>query len=178
LITLDQENTIRNLLAEENPRSDRQIAREVGVSRWLVSDIRRAHSDVVSLDRKTREQIRAFLLAGLPPGAVEVKTKIPREMILKVRRFYSLLPRRVGEHKSPKCPTCGSIMFSDKEQPDELQQREWGPVPASVPTELVYVARDICDLNEMRIIPNPLFYHLACRAEEALRRIDNNQEAK
>jgi len=174
-----QEETIRKLLANKNT-SYSEISRRAGVSYKAVQHVHYVCKTVNSLPPQKREEIRKFILAGLPDRVTVSRSQVPSKTVHAVRRFYFLHPRKLGGRRTRKCPTCG-LMVSDgqQEQPKRLPRRN-AKLPPIIneagASELYRVAQDILGLDELRVISNPLFFYLARRAEKVVKKIDREHK--
>lgn len=163
MVSIETEEAIRTLLKDK--LNDREIARLVGVSPFTVGSVRRASEIASKLTAQQQDEIKSLLLLGLSAEAVSVRTRVPRSLVLAVRRCHYLQQRDPGTKEARQCPTCGSVMHpkAETECPPAVcpENKEGNP--------LRRVVADLLALDNLHLIPHPLFHNLARRAEEVIR---------
>jgi hypothetical protein len=172
MLTIKKEEEIRNLIDDPRGFPIRDISEKVGVSYPTINKIWNMLRDVDELGMPRALEIREYLLRGLAIETISLRMKVSCQKIVDVQRYYYLQPRRSGRRVG-ECPTCGSIMFDSVEKLKEKFARK--PIKA-VPKklsrqqtdELYGLITELVELNRCCIITNPLFYHLAQRAEKIL----------
>ncbi len=103
MITIKQEELIRSLIST---MTDYEISNKLGVSRKLVASIRKMMNvQATGVSLKDTKRIQELLLLRVPISAIELKTKIHKDKISAIRRYYYLQHREVLD--TCKCPTCG-----------------------------------------------------------------------
>jgi len=168
MISIQKEEHIRTLL--NTGLSAAEIGRIVGVYHLTVLDIARAIELSGKVSEKAKRQIQCMLLSGVPIGAIEEKTRIPRGTIRAIRRVYYLQRRHSDGTTNSTCPTCGAIMFpGDSGDTEEGNSVQHDPTPSN-PTDLAGIVNDLLQLRNLGLIKHPLFQSLANRAERALGR--------
>jgi len=163
------EERIKRLLKEGV--SYKKIAATEGVSRATAKRIARVCDIAARVDEKANREIRGLLLAKWPVGAIEARTRVPKSVISAIRRTMYLRHGTskpvVTEGDPRKCPTCKAIIFMDRSQE---AGRTWNLSSATSDRcrEFHALLCDVVSLNDLKVVTNPLFYHLATRIEKAL----------
>lgn len=99
MIPIETEKKIRELLKAD--LGNREIARQTKVCHETVATIRKMLWLIKQISKKQQKDIKELLKIGLPVGSIEMKLRIPRGIILAVRRYCYL---------HMQCPTCGSSL--------------------------------------------------------------------
>lgn len=175
MITLEREEEIRSRISY---MKDREIAEYACVSLFTVRSIREVLDLFYAIPRKKSDEIREMILHGLPNKAIAIRAKVSRKLVLAVKRFYYLSSRTHGGSEPRKCPTCGSMMFSSTTVTErdpckffvESIPRKIGKTSVVSLYRLMY---NVVELGSLAIIPNPIFYNLACKAKEIKEKIDD-----
>jgi hypothetical protein len=164
MISIQKEKKIRELL--RTGLSDREIGRSSGVEHHVVAKMRRAIDEAHCVSEEKSQDIRWLLKHGMSVKAIELRTGVTENAIKAIRRTYYLQRRESDGSDVAMCPTCGAVMLPKvvpvKDEPEE--------VVTSESRGLLQVVEDLVQLQRMNVIYHPLFYSLACRAEEALNR--------
>ena len=165
MISIEKEKKIRELL--KTGLHDREIARCVGVGHQVVGETRRAIGFVKDIPDSEVQHITSLLKDGMSVSAIECRTKVCRYAIKAIRRTYYLHHRHSDGSDVTSCPTCGAVILPamkpepESEHAGNVQHEAHG---------LLQVVEDLVQLQRLNVIYHPLFYSLACRAEEALNR--------
>ena len=164
MVSIETEDAIRKLL--DDKLTDREIARLVKVSPFTVGSVRKAREIAAKLTPEQQDEIKSLLMLGLSAEAVSVRTRIPRGLVLAVRRCHYLQQREVGTARPRECPTCGSLMYPKSPSTDRQDE---SPCCTGGGDPVRGVVADLISLNRLRLISHPLFYNLARRAEEVIK---------
>ena len=180
MLTIKKETEIRQLLNENPKASNRSIGEVTGVSRNAVQRIRETMATIREIGVTKTLMIRRLLLSGLPLESIISETKVSANKIKQVSLAYYLQRRKPGSPISD-CPTCGATMFSDEYKAENRTEKETGRVlpPDISESQSVALWRtvvDLCELDGLCIITNPLFHLLAKRAKPILEEINDSQE--
>jgi len=176
MISIKKEQLVHEFL--DAGLSGNEIASYLKIPHKTVYTIRDARELAASLPAERRKAIRILLQADLPVGAIETTLKIPRAEILAVRRVQYMQRRRVDEHETHQCPTCGAIMFPEGEPPESrLERREPPPAIARCDSaaELFRIVEEVSHLGEIRIVRNPVFHGLANKARRTIEKMTGDQ---
>lgn len=180
MLTIAKEKEIRDLVRDTSHASNKTIARVAGASCVSVQRIRRLIDTIEKLGIEKSKQIRKLLLQGLSPGSVMAATGMIIETVRAVQRYYFLQPRKTGLPVD-RCPTCSSMMFDeDFKLRRALTKKSGKLLPPNISEEqavaLYRVVVDLCELDKLCIVTNPLFYYLAQRAKETLGEVHGDEE--
>ena len=180
MLTIKKEEEIRNLI--KKGFAGRKIERLSGVDHSAVENIRKICEVAQSLPRTQLSEIKSMLMSGLSISAIESKMQVPRYVVRSVRRFFYLYRREAGWRKPHECPTCGAISLPHIDAGDESVRITIPPstsISKEAAASLCQIVVDLLELDKLQLIPNPLFYYLARRAEKTLEKINGeNKKAK
>lgn len=173
LLALDIEEKVHALL---NVGMDAvEIAKHLRIKTTTVRRIRAARESMRKLSKKQRQRIVNLVKAGVPERAIESQTRLPINVIRDVRRCAFLQRRKNGLQDPRECPTCGNMMFPESRS---VYMHDKFPYPTGMEgldggqaAELCRLAIDMVNLDATETVPNPLFFQLARRAEELLKKI-------
>lgn len=172
MLSIAKEKEIRNLLSLRPKASSKSIASLAGVSRTAINRVRHTVEMTEELGEEKVELIRKLLLQGLSVEAIKIAALVSEESALAVQCFYFLHLRKSG-HPIDLCPTCGSMMFDEDHRLRRTVTKKSGRMlpPIISEEQAVKLYRnvvDLCELERLCIITNPLFYYLARRAKITL----------
>jgi len=156
MIPIETEKEIRKLLRLGYLYEE--IIRQTGVCEETVATIHEMLKLVDKTPLKLERDIKKLSEAKLPIGSIEMRLHVPRGVIYAIRRYHYLDRHEIKvESEIPK-----------EFIPPPLRHVPSGKKLASVNQDLFCIACDIVALDELTIISNPLFHHLAVRAKEIL----------
>lgn len=115
MITVQQEESIRRLIPFE---TDWEIWKETGFPRYMITYIRKMVDICDNLSESQKKEVQELLLLKIPVDAIELKTRIHRDKILAIRRYYYLQNRKIED--GCRCPTCGR---TDLEHIKEIMEK-------------------------------------------------------
>lgn len=171
-IAPEKEEEILRLLETEMP--GRVIARKVGVSAGTVRKMRLAMGVVVLWSEAKKSEVHSFLVGGMSVSAVAARMNVtPGE----VEAYVYANRRKAIAGGAYKCGLCNSIVLSPKESctirknntpPDHINKENV--------SSLYGTAMEVLQLNDMAVIPHPLFYHLALKAGRIIKKINDKKE--
>lgn len=174
MISITKEEKVRALLSAG--LSTKEIARVSGIASSTVLEIRIALDTAKRVSSRKRQRVVELLKAGLPLGQIEVRTRIPANAIHAIRRV-EYLQKRFTEAGAPRtCPTCGAAAMLASGGPRLAGGSQVTPRPltANESGPLLHIVEDAVALRNEGLVTNPLFYNLACRAEEVLNAISGD----
>ena len=168
MLSINDENRIRNMVDGEPGISDKSLSTRVNVSRVAVRRVRETIKAIKKLGVSKAEGIKGLILAGVPDGAIASEAIVSREDVQEVRFFYFLQKRNSG-NKKDTCPTCGSLMFSEEYQKASKAEKKTGRIlPPEISeaqaAKMYRIIVDLVELDRLCIVTNPLFHFLAKRA--------------
>jgi IS30 family transposase len=140
----------------------RSIAKEVNVSDNTVTNCRRACAAVDVMPAKLKEEVRRLLFARMSLPKIAARLRVSPESIRDLRRLDRF-------RDIPECSKCGTKFFTPQESSArparEPEHRSCQFTHKNV-ANLLRVVRDLIELNDLRLVTHPLFYHLSQRAEK------------
>jgi hypothetical protein len=122
------------------------------------------------MPKRLHAEVRRLLLWEVPIQQISARLKIPVESVGDVHRIYRLHDL---VKSPPKCTECGAVIFSgaDIHATGSSRIRMRGRISRENVHKLYDIVSDLMDLNDLQLITNPLFYHLAQRAEKVYGKI-------
>jgi len=170
-LTEQQDEILHRLVRTDMPV--RVIAAMAGVAQGTVTNFRRACMAVDAMSEDLREKIRRCLLVKTPVSQIAVNLNLPVESIWSLRRLD-----RFRTATETKCSECGTIIFAPMKTSTPSVNRSHYACRFSQANflDLVKVTEDLLDLSDLQLITNPLFHHLAQRAEKAYQNIHGKKE--
>jgi hypothetical protein len=157
----------------------REIARRFRIPHSSVGNIARIDDFLMELTPQKFQEIQTLLRAGYPVGAIEIRTKVPRNII------YLITKSKVGYGKlgpgmiARQCAKCGSVIIPPSRHSYEPCIRTTpGDITRSQAEELYRIAEDVVSLNAQGVIANQLFFALAIEAVKILGTIGATQNAE
>ncbi len=164
-ITKIQHKVLMQLAREEMPI--RIIAKRVGVSAGTVVSFRKACATVDALSESVKKKIRRLVWTKTPSLQIASMLGILVEDVKKLRQLDRSCSPPKGASECGECgaklldPVKGNLRLRRRTDPCDYE------FSSSNFTGLLKVVRNLLDLHDLQIITNPLFFHLAQRAERA-----------
>jgi len=157
MISLQKERRILELLGG---RSERAIANQVGVSRDTVRAVRVNHV--------TRDATRATL-ARQEFSRTGKRTKLNG-------KYARQCPGCLAKITTLPCVYCGTLESHEKPNASWVHDLKMERLLGSVGKEFVRIARDIINLDEMRVIHHSLFASLVRQSRDALKLLPEKED--
>jgi hypothetical protein len=169
--------TVRKLL--DKGISSREIARRCDIPHSSVGNIQKTDDFLMELTPGKFQEIQSLLRAGYPIGAIEIRTKVPRDII------YLITGSRVAYGKlgpgmiARTCAKCGAVIIPPRRHPyAPCMHTTPGEITRAQSEELYRITEDIVSLNAQGVIANQLFFNLATEAVKVLGTIGAVQNAE
>ena len=166
-LTEKQHDILRELI--QTSMSVRVIAVKAGVSQGTVTNFRRACMTVNEMSDIMREKVRMQLSLKTSVPQIAANLNVPVENVWCLRRLDRF---RVATETI--CKECGTVFFmSNGSGTESVDRREKmrGRISLDNTRLLCDIALNLLELSDLHLISNPLFHHLAQRAEKVYKKI-------
>ena len=180
MLSINDEKRIRNMVDLDPDASSKSISNRVDVSRAAVQRVKGTMDAIRKLGAAKSAEVKNLILMGLPEEAIALEAIVSREDVREVGWYY-FLQRRDPGRDTLRCPTCDSMMFSRKLKEKKIATKRLGMLQAPAISkaqakELYRAVVDLCELDKLCVVSNPLFHFLARRSETILGAIRGNKK--
>jgi uncharacterized protein YerC len=136
----------------------KEIVRTTGIARNTVRRVVREYRLLSTITSEQEAQVSKLLKVGLPVGAVEAETKIPRLAVTALKRKTA----KPADQKKEDAVECGLVFLTTPNDSPSVRR-------------LCDIVADVANLGNLHLISHPLFYQLARRAKKLMEKINANE---